>query len=87
MASGDAILFQVGCAADADTPDGDFPIAFKLTWTEANATKDIESNVTVVVGQGAGTDNFPCESMVMVGSVSVLAFVMAVGGGRIGRKR
>ena len=87
MAIGDAILFKVRSTTEADTPDGDFPLAFKLTWTEANVTKTIEANVTVVVGEGAGTDNSPCESMVMVGSVSVLAVAMAVGGGRVGRRR
>ena len=86
MISSDAILFRVRCSVESDAPDGDFPIAFKLTWTDNNATREIESNVTVTVGEGSGTDSFPCEAMVMVGSVSMLAFTVAIVGNR-GRRR
>jgi hypothetical protein len=87
MTTGDAILFRVGCEVEDGAPDGDFPLAFKVTW-EVNGTEySEEGELRVTVGEGAGTDEFPCESMAMVATVSVLAFSMLMVSQRAGRGR
>ena len=86
MAASDAILFKVQCAVEADTPDGDFFIAFKVSWEDNGTAQELEGQVRVIVGEGAGTDENQCTTSIMVASTALLAFPLLIVRRRGGRK-
>jgi hypothetical protein len=77
MVSGDAILFKVACRVDDDTPDGDFPVAFEISWDDNGTERKTYGEVKVVVGEGAGNGNI-CTSIMMVAAPAVLAFSVLI---------
>jgi hypothetical protein len=86
MTAGDAILFKVSCAADDDAPDGDFPVAFKLTWDDNGTAEEENGEVMVVVGEGAGTTDSFCTSSIMVVTSAIIAFSLLIVRQRGGRR-
>ncbi len=84
MTESDAILFKVPCTVDSDTPDGDFFIAFKVSWEDNGTAQEVETQVKVIVGEGAGTGDSVCTTSVMVASAALLAFPLLVVGRRNG---
>ncbi len=73
MESSDAILFKVPCQVDEDTPDGEYRVAFEISWDVDGETKKVFGEVEVVVGEGTG-DGLTCGSAFMVAGPAVLAF-------------
>jgi len=86
MTAGDAILFKVQCKVADDAPDGDFPIAFKLTWDDNGTAQEEEGEVIVVVGEGAGTTDSFCSSSIMIVSPAIIAFSLLIVRQRGGRR-
>ncbi len=86
MTEGDAILFKVQCEVDSDAPDGDFPIAFKLTWEDNGTAEEENGEVMVVVGEGAGTTDSTCTTSIMIVASSVIAFSLLIVRQRGGRR-
>jgi hypothetical protein len=85
MASGDAILFQVRCEVDSGTPDGDFPIDYIVSWDVNGTVDQLEGQVEVKVGEGAGSDS-PCESIILLAPVAVVSFGVLLVGNRRNRR-
>lgn len=86
MTEGDAILFKVQCEVDSDAPDGDFPIAFKLTWEDNGTAEEEIGEVVVVVGEGAGTTDSTCTSSIIVVVPAIIAFSLLIVMQRGGRR-
>ncbi len=86
MTAGDAILFKVQCEVESDAPDGDFPIAFKLTWEDNGTAEEQEGEVIVVVGEGAGTSDSTCTSSIIVVAPAIIAFSLLIVRQRGGRR-
>ena len=86
MTAGDAILFKVQCEVDSDAPDGDFPIAFKLTWEDNGTAEEQVGEVIVVVGEGAGTTDSTCTSSIIVVAPAIIAFSLLIVRQRGGRR-
>ncbi len=73
METSDAILFKVPCQVEEDTPDGEYRMAFEVSWNDGNGTRKVFGEVEIVVGEGTG-DPLTCTSILVVGASSVLAF-------------
>ncbi|NIP34816.1 MAG: hypothetical protein GWN18_07725, partial [Thermoplasmata archaeon] len=73
MESSDAILFKVPCQVNEDTPDGEYRVAFEISWDVDGDTNKVFGEVEVVVGEGTG-DGLTCDSAIMVAGPAVLAF-------------
>jgi hypothetical protein len=86
MTEGDAILFKVQCAVDDDAPDGDFPVAFKLTWEDNGTAQEENGEIVVVVGEGAGTTDSFCTSSIMIVASAIIAFSLLIVRQRGGRR-
>ena len=76
MASSDAILFKVPCSVDEDTPDGNYRMAFEVTWKVGDEEKKVFGEVEIVVGEGTGDST--CSSAIMVAAPAVLAFSLLI---------
>ena len=77
MEASDAILFKVPCQVADDTPDGEYRVAFQVSWDPGTGTQKIFGEVEVVVGEGTG-DGLNCDSVMMVAGPSVLAFSLLI---------
>ncbi|MCK5254228.1 MAG: hypothetical protein KAQ96_14815 [Thermoplasmata archaeon] len=76
MVSSDAILFKVPCSVDEDTPDGDYRMAFEITWKVGDEEKKVFDELEIVVGEGTGDSN--CDTAIMVAAPAVLAFSLLI---------
>jgi hypothetical protein len=72
MTEGDAILFKVRCTVEDGTPDGDFNIAFKVSWLDNTTWKELEEELQVTVGEGARGDDDICSSVIPMTAAAVL---------------
>jgi hypothetical protein len=86
MTTGDAILFKVQCEVESDAPDGDFPVAFKVTWDDNGTAEEMDGEVMVVVGEGAGTTDSFCTSSIMIVAPAIIAFSLLIVRQRGGRR-
>lgn len=77
MEPSDAILFKVPCRVDDDTPDGEYRVAFEVSWDAGGETRKAFGEVEVVVGEGTG-DDLNCDSAMVVAGPAVLAFSLLV---------
>jgi hypothetical protein len=76
MSSSDAILFRVSCLVDEETPDGEYRMAFEVTWKVGEEDKKVFDEIEIVVGEGTGGND--CSSVIMVAGPSVLAFSLLI---------
>jgi hypothetical protein len=76
MVSSDAILFKVPCEVGPDTPDGEYRIAFEISWEAAGQPRKVFGEVEVVVGEGTGGDL--CSTSILVAGPAVLAFSLLI---------
>jgi len=77
MVASDAILFKVPCEVEADAPDGEYRMAFEISWDAVGQTKKVFGEVEIVVGEGTG-DGFNCFSTIVVAAPAVLAFSLLI---------
>jgi len=77
MVSSDAILFKVPCVVDTDTPDGEYRMAFEISWDADGQPKKVFGEVEIVVGEGTG-DGLDCASAIVVAAPAVLAFSLLI---------
>jgi hypothetical protein len=77
MESSDSILFKVPCNVDEDAPDGEYRMAFEVSWKVGDEEKKVFDEVEIVVGEGTG-DGLTCDSAIMVAAPAVLAFSLLV---------
>ncbi|UCC93330.1 MAG: hypothetical protein JSW25_01265 [Thermoplasmata archaeon] len=76
MAVSDAILFKVPCSVDEDTPDGEYKVAFEISWNVDGTDKKVFGEVEVVVGEGTG--DVTCNTMIMLVAPAILAFSLLI---------
>jgi hypothetical protein len=77
MASSDAILFKVSCVVEDGTPDGEYRMAYEISWTVGVETEKVFGEIEIVVGEGTG-EGLDCTSVVMVAGPAVLAFSLLI---------